>query len=314
MLRPSDPTPHKGLGPEAPGITVIMRTKNSQPTLVHALEGLFAQQGAEFELLVVDSGSTDETVSLLENYPCRLIRIRAEEYYPGPVLNRAIAASSAPIVVFQNSDVVPLGEHALERLVSPLLGGEADASFARQVPRPEADTWVRRDYDVAFPSTGPAPGWLPYSLPFAAMRRESWSRLPFYQDAWGSEDTHWGYRAREAGFRIRYVADAAVMHSHNYTHRQLFGRRFIEGEADAFIHRRPFSLAQAARGFVGSLESDLRAHLRTGDLAGLAASPSRRLVYHWAYLRGRRLGERRIQTGDGNASAGQAVVLERYEA
>ena len=34
----------------------------------------------------------------------------------------------------------------------------------------------------------------------------------------------------------RYVPEAAVMHSHNYTLRELYGRCFIEGEADAFIY------------------------------------------------------------------------------
>ena len=74
-------------------------------------------------------------------------------------------------MVFQNSEVVPLGPEALERLLAPLEAGEADATFARQLPRPEADTWVRRDYAVAFPPSGDTPPWMTYSLPLAAMIR-----------------------------------------------------------------------------------------------------------------------------------------------
>jgi rhamnosyltransferase len=216
-------------------------------------------------------------------------------------------------VVFQNSDVVPLGPYALERLLEPLLEGRAEASYARQLPRPEAHTWVRRDYDRAFPASGPAPDWLPYSLPLAAMLRRVWKDLPFYDEAWGSEDSQWGYRARRAGLGVEYVPSATVMHSHNYTLRQIYGRRFIEGEADAFIFRQPLTGLAAARGLAGSLASDFVAHVKASDLPGLALSPARRAVYHWAYLKGRRLGERRIRLDDRNTSTGQKVVLERYE-
>jgi len=301
-------------GHVGPLVTVIVRTKNSRDTIAQALNGLFSQTFQDFELLVVDSGSTDGTLDVVSSYPCEILRIEAHEYYPGPVLNRAIARSATPVVVLQNSDVVPLGVHALERLLEPLRSGRAQASFARQRPRPEAHTWVRADYERAFPAQGPAPAWLPYSLPLAAMLKSSWLDQPFYDDAWGSEDTEWGTRARERGIRIEYVPEAEVMHSHNYTLAQLYGRRFIEGEADAFIVPRPHSALATLGRLAGSLKSDLEAHLKAGDLRGILASPGRRAVYHWAYHKGRRLGERRARTGDRDASTGQKVVLDRYEA
>jgi rhamnosyltransferase len=293
--------------------TVIIRTKDSEDTIAQALAGLRAQSFRAFETLVVDSGSTDETLSIVDRHPCRLIRIRPEEYYPGPVLNRAIAAAPTPIVVFQNSDVVPLGPRALERLLEPIIDGEADATFARQLPRPEAHTWVRDDYGRAFPPTGPTPDWLPYSLPFAAMLRSRWAEFPFYDRAWGSEDTEWGCRAREAGVRVRYVPEATVMHSHNYTLRQIYGRKFIEGEADAFIYGGHTSVTRATVGLISACVRDAIAHGRRRDVRGLLASPARRSVYHWAYFRGRRHGERRIRLHDPDASMGQKVVLDRYE-
>jgi rhamnosyltransferase len=293
------------LSDRVPLATVIIRTKNSQDTLAQALDGLFSQTCTDFETLVVDSGSTDGTLSIVERYPCSLIRIRPEEYFPGPVLNRAVAATRTPLVVFQNSDVVPLGVHTLERLLRPILEGGKHASFARQIPRPEASTWVRRDYERAFPAHGPAPSWLPYSLPLAAMLRSAWEQLPFYDDAWGSEDTEWGSRAKREGMAVEYVPAATVMHSHNYTLRQIYGRRFIEGEADAFIFRQRLSLLQAIRGVGGSIWSDVGAHLRARDFLG-------RGVYHWAYLKGRRLGEQRLVLNDRNAATGQKVVLDRY--
>ncbi|HLL85534.1 MAG TPA: glycosyltransferase family 2 protein [Longimicrobium sp.] len=292
-------------------VTVIMRSKNSAWVIGQALSGLSAQRRKDFELLVVDSGSTDATLDIVGRFPHRLIRIEAREYFPGAVLNMAIREAKGDFLVFQNSDVVPLAQNALERLLAPLERGEADAAFARQLPRPEAHTWVRRDYAVAFPAAGEPPPWMSYSLPFAAMTRAAWTRRPFYEDAWGSEDTEWGHQARKAGLTVRYVPDALVMHSHNYTLRQLYGRRFIEGEADAFIHPEPRSLVAFARGLCASWGRDAVAHLAAKDFTGLALSVPRRLVFHWAYQRGNALGARRRARGDRDASVGQRVVLER---
>jgi rhamnosyltransferase len=295
-----------------PAISIIMRSKDSAWVIDRALAALFSQTRRDFELIVVDSGSTDRTLEIVRGYPCRLVSIAPEKYFPGPVLNDAIALARAPLIVFQNSDVVPLNARALEALVAPFSDGGVSATFARQIPRPEAHTWVRRDYDAAFPAHGEAPPWMPYSLPFAAMRRSAWEQQPFYTEAWGSEDTHWGHRAREAGRVVRYVPDAVVMHSHNYTLRQLYGRRFIEGEADAFILPGRASTLEACAGAAASLARDAGPHLRAGDLRGLLLAPLRRAVFHYGYVKGRWWGESRRRRRDDDASVGQREVLSRY--
>lgn len=297
-----------------PNVTVIMRCKNSDWVIHQALAGLFSQSFRDFELLVVDSGSTDRTLDIVRRYPCRLIEIEAGDYYPGAVLNRAIGQARGDIIVFQNSDAVPLSSDALQALVSALDAPDVEAAFGRQIPRPEADTWVCRDYAAAFPTEGTPPGWMVYSLPFAAMRRSAWEANRFYTDAWGSEDTEWGCRAVRRGSRPRYVPAATVMHSHNYSLRQLYGRRFIEGEADAFIHGDTAMFAAVARRTLASAVRDLAACIRHRDWRAIFVIPVRRLVYHWAYLKGRRLGEHRIRSKDPDASRGQRTVLERYQA
>jgi rhamnosyltransferase len=293
-------------------VSVIMRSKNAAWVIGQALAGLFSQHRKDFELLLVDSGSTDATLDIARRFPCRIIQIPATDYFPGAVLNNAIRQARGELLVFQNSDVVPLTPDALGRLLAPLEAGEADAAFARQLPRPEAHTWVRRDYALAFPPQGAPPPWMVYSLPFAAMRRSAWERRPFYEDAWGSEDTEWGHQARRSGLAVRYVPEALVMHSHNYTLRQLYGRRFIEGEADAFILRDQVPLPRFLRRLCSSWARDAQAHLAARDAAGLALSLPRRWVYHWAYWKGHSLGERRLKTGSGDASIGQQVVLKRW--
>ena len=293
-------------------VSVIMRTKNSDWVVAQALEGLFAQSFRDFELFVVDSGSTDRTLEIVGRYPAHVRRIAARDYYPGQVLNEAIRAVSGDVLVFQNSDVIPQVPDALARLLAPLADPAVVATFARQVPRPEALGWVRRDLATAFPAAGPAPAWMTYALPFAAMRRSAWEAHPFFTDAWGSEDSEWGAWATRTGHAIRYVPEALVMHSHNYTLREILGRRFIEGEADAFIHRDRDSVWRMLRRVTRSTLSDALALVRARDLSGLAAAPVRRAAYHLGYYRGHKHGERRLAENDTDTRTGQRMVLEWF--
>ncbi|MCA9600460.1 MAG: glycosyltransferase family 2 protein [Myxococcales bacterium] len=296
-----------------PRVTVIMRSKNSDWVIAQALAGLFSQEFKDFELLVIDSGSTDRTLEILRQYPHRLIQIPPEEYFPGRVLNVAIENAKSEILVFQNSDGVPLVPTTLGRLVEPFENPEVAATLTRQLPRPDADTWVRRDYAVSFPDAHETPAWITISLPMAAIRRSAWEKHRFYTEAWGSEDTEWGEWARQHNFRIAYVPDALIMHSHNYTLEQLYGRRFIEGEADAFIYKRKETLPKAVARTVLSTARDMWACLRAGDYADIPRVPARRAVYHWGYWKGHVHGERRRETGDPDWRLGQKTVLSRHE-
>ena len=296
-----------------PRVSIIMRSRNSGWSIAQALSGLFAQEFKDFELLVVDSASTDRTLEIARQYPCRIIDVPPQAYFPGAVLNFAMEQARAEIVVFQNSDAIPLTPYTLGRLVAAFDDPEVQAAYGRQMPRPEAAPWVRRDYAASFPEAGPGPPWITLSLPIAAMRKSVWRERPFYTEAYSSEDTEWGQWAVTHGRKIQYVPDAVVMHSHNYTLRQMYGRRFVEGEADVYIYGGTDSIVKMAAGIARSAANDLAWHVRHGDWAEIPGIPVRRVVYHWAYYKGRKLGERRKASGDTDCTTGQRAVKTRHE-
>jgi len=296
-----------------PRVSVVMRSKNSDWVIAQALSGLFSQDYDDFQLVVVDSGSTDRTMDIVSQYPCKILHVAATSYFPGSVLNMAMEQSDGEIIVFQNSDVVQLNRHALGRLVAAFDDDDISAAYARQVPRPEAWGFVRRDYDVSFPPNENRPSWITLSLPFAAMRKSVWETRQFYTDAWASEDTEWGKWAEENNHLIKYVHDAVVMHSHNYTLRQMYGRRFVEGEADAFIYESGDSLFEMVTRLVRSTGGDWKYQIKNGLFSEASYTPVRRFVYQWAYLKGRSLGYKRQGQDNIDSSVGQKVALERHE-
>jgi len=301
-----------------PLISIIMRTKNSEDTLAESLSSLFQQSEQDFELIIVDSGSVDQTLAIASHYPHRLFRIAPEDYFPGKVLNAAAEKARGKYLVFQNSDVILMGRDALQQLIAPLEEtASLNATFARQVPRPEADLWVREDYAKAFPAQSPAPPWMHYSLPFAAMRREVWLDHPFYSWAWGSEDTEWGLRQRQrAPESIAYVPRCEVMHSHNYTFAQIHGRRFIEGEADAWMQRGQKRVSLNYKLLRAGLQAlrDVQTAVRQRQLQAACYALPRRLYWEWAHEQGFKHGERRLKDQSLGAEQGQRTVLSSHYA
>lgn len=293
----------------SPKVSIVMRSKNSDWVIGRALSALFSQEFRDFELLVVDSGSTDTTLDIVKNYPCRLVQIPAGDYYPGKVLNDAIKQCSSELIVFINSDSVMLTPQSLGNLVEAFDKEDLAGAFGRQLPRPEAHNWVRRDYALSFPESGDAPAWITLSLPLAAIRRSVWERRPFYTDSWASEDTEWGNWARNAGLNVKYVPTATTMHSHNYTLKEIYGRRFVEGEADVFIHNKKVNVLSMTLMFLKVLLQDWKFHLKLRDFLGCMQSVPRRLTYQWAYMKGNQLGWSRRLSNSSNTSIGQQIVL-----
>lgn len=298
---------------EKPRVSVIMRTKNCDAVVGHALAALFSQEFKDFELVVVDSGSTDRTLEIIAEYPCKLLHMKPNDYISGKALNLGVSHTQADLLVFQNSDTVPLTPSALGHLVSALDDPEVDAAFGRQVSRPEAWSWVRHELLEAFPDDEQTPPWITFEAPFSIMRKAAWQEHPFFEGAWGSEDTEWGYWARENGKKVLYIKDACAMHSHNHNLRQLYGRLFCDGEALAIILRGKENLFSCfARGIAAAGRESAYA-LRCGSPADLLFIPIRRAVMHWAYYRGHKLGEQRVSTGDNDPTKGQQTILKRYE-
>ena len=92
----------------APGVSVILPVYNGERDLAQAIESILAQTFADFELIIVDDGSTDNTASILEQYAARDQRIRVLRNSVnrgiGPTLNRGIESARGEFIARQDAD------------------------------------------------------------------------------------------------------------------------------------------------------------------------------------------------------------------
>ncbi len=86
----------------SPTFSVIIPTYNRAATLPRAIESVLAQSFKDYELIVVDDGSSDETAKILERYPIRVIR--QPNRGVSAARNRGIKAAQGKIVAFLDSD------------------------------------------------------------------------------------------------------------------------------------------------------------------------------------------------------------------
>jgi glycosyltransferase involved in cell wall biosynthesis len=88
----------------APVVSVIIPTFNRAWCLAEAVDSVLAQDFRDFELIVVDDGSTDGTEGLLAGYGSALTVLRRENSGVSAARNRGIAAARGELIAFLDSD------------------------------------------------------------------------------------------------------------------------------------------------------------------------------------------------------------------
>ena len=218
-----------------PFVSIIMRSFNEGWALRDTLPAVRAQEHKNWELIVIDSGSTDSSVDLIRRAePRHFIQIRPEEYNPSRVLNHGLSLARSEFGIFLNADATPQGTHWLELLLQPLLVPANAAVFGRQIPRPDCHAVYACDYERCFGPQPESARWDHFfSMASSGLRKDIWSRRGFLEKMSYSEDDEYTRWCRSKGYRVVYCPEAVVMHSHNYTPQQAYQRSFGEARAMA---------------------------------------------------------------------------------
>src|SRR5205085_7313448 len=95
-----------------PLVSIIMRSYNEGWALRDTLPALAAQEYRNWELVVIDSGSTDGSAELIRAaQPRHFVQILPEEYRPSRVLNQGMTLARTETCIFLNADATPQGPH-----------------------------------------------------------------------------------------------------------------------------------------------------------------------------------------------------------
>ena len=272
-----------------------MRSFNEAWALRETLPALVAQNYRRWELLVMDSGSTDGSVELIRQFqPRHFVQIPHNHYNPARVLNHGMALASSNLGIFLNADATPQGSDWLGPLVTALLGQQVAAVFGRQIPRPDCKAVFAHDYERCFGSNRESAKWEHFfSMASSGIRKDVWAKRGFNERMQYSEDDEFTRWCRAQGHRVVYVPESVVMHSHNYSAAQAWKRSFGEGRALAAVWDIPKARPTGWRNvFLGWL-NDARRDLTFCKRARRLNEWPHALRIRWQQRSGKRAGFRK---------------------
>lgn len=272
-----------------PSCSIVIRAFNEARHIERLLHGISQQTLRECEVIVVDSGSTDDTLAVVRRYPARVVTIRPEDFTFGRSLNAGIAGASGEMIVIASAHVYPVYPDWLEQLTRPLREPDVALVYGRQRGGPTTRFSERQVFAQWFPERSITRQSTPFcNNANAVIRRELWRRRAYSEDLPGLEDLEWATWAQSQGFHIAYQAEAEVVHIHEESLGAVFNRYRREGMAlKAIRPHETFHLGDFLRLVGSNVASDLWHARREKALArqwpGILGF---RLMQFWGTYRG----------------------------
>jgi len=222
-----------------PQISIIILTKNNGNTIGKVLQKIKIQQiNFNFEIIIIDSGSSDDTIEQISKYNVKLYTIPPTEFGHGKTRNIASGYAIGDYLVYLSADAIPANECWLRNLVKNLTDENTGAVFGRQVPY-ESTTLMEQFFLLKnYPSEKSTQNQYSshelnmnmfFSNVNSVIKRSLWNKFKFSEILIISEDHDWARRVQDAGYTIEYDPYAMVTHSHNYNLHQVFKRYFDSG-------------------------------------------------------------------------------------
>ncbi|MCH5270848.1 MAG: glycosyltransferase family 2 protein [Lachnospiraceae bacterium] len=180
-----------------------------------------------------------------KSYPnVKVYHLSKKEFDHGGTRRRGVRKSDAEVFLMMTQDAMPGDEHLIEYLLQGLGKENVAVAYARQLPREDCRPIERYLRQFNYPETSGIKsaedlkdlGIKTYfcSNVCCAYRRDIYEKLGgFIRHTIFNEDMIYAASVIKAGYRIAYMAEAEVIHSHNYTCKQQLHRNFDLGVSQA---------------------------------------------------------------------------------
>jgi rhamnosyltransferase len=236
-----------------PSAILVCPTLNPGHDFAKWVEALKIQDLNLDKVLIIDSGSNDQTVHLALHEGLDVLEINKTEFNHGATRQRAVEENNSyDVVIFLTQDAILTDAGAIRKIVDRFRNEKVAAVCGRQLPRPRAGKIESHARLFNYPEAsffrtfsdknkyGVKAAFLSNS--FSAYRVSALNEIGgFPCNVIFGEDMYVAARLLKAGYEIAYAADACVWHSHDYTISQEFKRYFDLG---VFHAREPWIIKE----------------------------------------------------------------------
>ncbi len=254
--------------------SIVVRAFNEEKHIGRLLTGLNQQTRQGFEVVLVDSGSTDKTRAIASGedwqFPVKIVQIEPERFSFGRSLNFGIQEADSDIIAIASAHVYPVYPDWLEKLIHPFEDSRVGLTYGKQRGGATTRFSEHQIFSRWFPNHSKEQETSPFcNNANAAIRRNLWLDHPYDETLTGLEDLEWANWAIKQGSIVSYVAEAEIVHLHEDTPRGIYNR--YRREAMAFKRIFPheqFNFWDFIRLFLGNAGSDLSIARREGEITG----------------------------------------------
>ena len=245
--------------------SIVIRAFNEERWLPEVLRAIDAQSYTDYEIVLVDSGSVDQTREIAQAAGARVIRVPSEDFTFGHSLNVGIEASRGRFIAILSAHAIPTDGEWLGRLVEPLREPDTPMSYGGQRGHPLSNYAESRDFERIYgPETKRfrAPHFFANNAN-SALRKDAWETYKFDGALTGLEDMEWAKHWVLSGKTVAYEPRASVWHVHTETWSQVRRRYHREGIAAQAIglystRNVPREVMREIRWGIGDLVAGLR--------------------------------------------------------
>ncbi len=197
-------------------ISIIIRTKNEERWISRCLKKLKSQTYQDFEVILVDNMSTDNTVKKAKNIFHNLKVIKIKNFLPGLAINMGIGKSKGDLIALLSAHCIPVNDDWLEKLKQNFSDSNVAGVYGRQVPISSSSASDKRDLHLTF-GLDKRIQKKDYFFHNAnsMIRRDIWKKIPFDSEVTNIEDRVWGKEIiSNSNLSIVYEPEASVFHHH----------------------------------------------------------------------------------------------------
>ncbi len=212
--------------------SIVIRAFNEAEHLPRLFEGIRCQTIQDVEIILVDSGSTDATVSIAQSYGAKICHIPSKEFTFGRSLNVGVSAATREYVVIASAHVYPVYPDWLERLLEPFANPQVGLTYGKQRGPQTAKFSEKQIFYQWYPEKSNFRQTTPFcNNANAAIRRSLWEHHPYDETLTGLEDVAWAKWLLHQGYLVAYVSEAEIIHIHRETPKGVYNRYRREGMA-----------------------------------------------------------------------------------
>ncbi len=181
-----------------PSCSVVIRCYNEAKHIGKLLDGIMQQTLDAVEIIVVDSGSTDNTLAIAAQYPTKIVHIPKEDFSFGRSLNMGCEAATSDIIAIASAHVYPVYQDWLAQLIAPFKDPRIALSYGKQRGADVTQYAEHRVFARWFPDESDKRQVHPFcNNANSAIRRELWTEQPYDEDITGLEDLDWAKKCVE---------------------------------------------------------------------------------------------------------------------